>query len=140
MIVIKLIKGRHYYDRLYKAGKLYNVSDEVGNKLLGKRHFNQPLFKRMIPKVEVKEPVVETPKRKPGRPKKSEKIENVVDEAPVEEVTVSVPKPDAKPADLSDLILEEDLKEEFVEEEVTEVEETETFDPEKEKQDFGDNI
>lgn len=142
MIVIKLINGRHYYDRLYKAGKLYNVSDEIGNVLLGKRHVNKkPIFKRMIPKTEVKKPVVvETPKRKPGRPKKSEKIENVVDETPVEEVTLIEQEVLAKPADLSDLILAEDMVDEFVEEDGVEVEAVETFDPAKEEQDFGDKI
>lgn len=151
MITIKLIKGRHFYDRLYKAGIIYHVKDEVGVALLAYKNVDKtPRFKRMVKRSEidsalqVAEPMaqVQTVKRKPGRPKKSPVVNKVVDETPVE-VKPKL-KVEPKPNPLADVVLEQDLEEaDFVEEDPGEPEEqVEVYedDYDGEAQNYGDEV
>ena len=127
-IAVKLAKpiGRHYGKRLYKAGKIYHVDKVEGEYLLAYKDLDGiHRFVRMIPKGEVKALTseVEAPqKKKRGRPKKSPKIEDVVDETPVD-------------AD-SELVEEAAEAKDFVEEVKEEVKETEFYNPEDENQEY----
>lgn len=119
-IAVKLAKpiGRHYGKRLYKAGKIYHVDQAEGEYLLAYKDLDGiNRFVRMIPKGEVKAPTseVQAPqKKKRGRPKKSPKIEDVVDEVPVD----------------AELVEEAADSKDFVEEVKEEVKETEFYNPE----------
>lgn len=152
MITIKLIKGRHFYDRLYKAGIIYHVQDEVGVALLAYKNVDKtPRFKRMVKRSEIEAaseestgPMrpVELVKRKPGRPKKSPVVNKVVDETPIEvkPKPVTAPKTDS----LKGVVLEQDLEEaDFVEEDPGEPEaEVEVYedDDKGEVQTYGDDV
>lgn len=134
-IAVKLAKpiGRHYGKRLYKAGKIYHVTREEGEYLLAYKDLDGVnRFKRMIPKGEVKAPTSEVevpdkPKRKRGRPKKSPKIDDVVDEKPVE--TKADEEADEE-------FVEEETKSELVEEKPKAVEESEFYDPSDDNQEY----
>lgn len=157
MITIKLIKGRHFYDRLYKAGIIYHVKDEVGVYLLNYKNVDKtPRFKRMVKRSEIDEALevaepglpAQLVKRKRGRPKKSPVVNKVVDETPVKEpvkvesTPVPTPAPEKPtPNPLKDVVLEQDLEEDFVEEEVTVEDTVEVYDDgDAEVQNYGDEV
>ncbi len=121
-IAVKMTKdiGRHYGKRLYKAGIIYHVDQAEAEYLLAYKDLDGiHRFKRMIPKEKTVAltPKAETPKkRKRGRPKKSPKIDDVVDEKPVE----------VAPESVEDIKYEDEVKEEVLQ--------TETFNPQNEDQ------
>lgn len=133
-VSVKVIRGRHYYDRLYKEGKIYHVSDDLGHQLLTKKNLDgTPRFKRMVRR-DVSEEVedIKPVKRGRGRPPKAKKKsqvdeKKVVDEKPVKD-------------SLADVILEGDLLEEdsieadFQEEVVKVTEDVEFFDNDQEQE------
>lgn len=129
-VAVKMTKniGRHYGKRLYKAGTIYHVDQAEAEYLLAYKDLDGiNRFKRMIPKQKkvsnTPTSEVETPKKKRGRkPKKSPKIDEVVDEEPVA---------------TSDLVSEDVKYEDEVKEEVLE---TEEFNPSDENQEYSHEV
>lgn len=129
-VAVKMTKniGRHYGKRLYKAGTIYHVDQAEAEYLLAYKDLDGiNRFKRMIPKQKkvsnTPTSEVETPKKKRGRkPKKSPKIDFVVDEEPVA---------------TSELVSEDVKYEDEVKEEVLE---TEEFNPSDENQEYSHEV